>query len=283
MAVEPDQRARTRALEALADAATVAARTERPDQALSAVASAAVRATGADAAVVRVLDRARDELVARGVAGTATAAAQLEGSRVPRRYALEARAAEWLGAEDSLVLPVERAGELVGTLEVIALSATIDEEAAAAARAVAGQLALVLRLAAAEAAQQAGSEAPHALELAGEALAAGSDTAHTEAHLLRVALSLAEADGAVFWRCGRELSIAAAVGADGGGEAQLRAGAARALERAATAVEQIGDLHTVALRLGEPPLGVLQLLFAAVAARSSARAAPARSLSLIHI
>jgi serine phosphatase RsbU (regulator of sigma subunit) len=259
MAIEPDQRARTDALEALADAATAAARTERPDQALSALARAAARATGADAAVVRVLDRARDELVARGVAGTPAASAQLEGTRVPRRYALEARAAEWLGAEDSLVLPIERAGELVGTLEVIALSGAIDEEAAAAARAIAGQLALILRLAAAEA-RPAGSEARHALELAGEALAAGSDTAHTEAHLLRVALSLAEAEGAVLWRCGRELSIAAAAGVEEDA-AQLRAGAARVLERGATSVEQIGDRHTVALRLGEPPLGVLQLLF----------------------
>jgi serine phosphatase RsbU (regulator of sigma subunit) len=266
MAVEPDQRARTDALEALADAATVAARTERPDQALSVLARAAARATGADAAVVRVLDRARDELVARGVAGTAAAAAQLEGSRVPRRYALEARAAEWLGAEDSLVLPVEQVGELVGTLELIALSGAIDEEAAAAGRAIAGQLALVLRLVAAEAARPAGAAAPHALDLAGEALAAGSDTAHTEAHLLRVALSLAEADGAVLWRSGRELSIAASAGAHDDDEAQLRAGAARALERGATAVEQIGDRHTVALRLGEPPLGVLQLLFALDAA-----------------
>ena len=260
MAIEPDQRARTDALEALAEAATAAARTERPDQALSALARAAARATGADAAVVRVLDRARDELVARGVAGTAAASAQLEGSRVPRRYALEARAAEWLGADDSLVLPVDQAGELVGTLEVVALSGAIDEEAAAAARVIAGQLALILRLAAAEA-RPTGSEAPHALELAGEALAAGSDTAHTEAHLLRVALSLAEADGAVLWRCGRELSIAAAAGAEGDDAAQLRAGAARVLERGATSVEQIGDKHTVALRLGEPPLGVLQLLF----------------------
>ena len=262
MAIEPEQRARTDALEALADAATAAARTERPDQALSTLADAAVRATGADAAVVRVLDRARDELVARGVAGTAVVSAQLQGSRVPRRYALEARAAEWLGAEDSLVLPVEQAGELVGTLEVIAHSGTIDEQAAAAARAIAGQLALVLRLAAAEAARPAASDAPHALELAGEALAAGSDTAHTEAHLLRVALTLAEADGAVLWRCGRELSVAAAAGAEGD-EAQLRAAAARVLERGATAVEQIGDRHTLALRLGEPPIGVLQLLFPA--------------------
>jgi serine phosphatase RsbU (regulator of sigma subunit) len=262
MAVEPDQRARTDALEALADAATAAARTERPDQALSALAQAATRATGADAAVVRVLDRARDELVARGVAGAAAAAAQLEGSRVPRRYALEARAAEWLRAEDSLVLPVEHAGELIGTLEVIALSGPMDDEAAAAARAIAAHVALVLRLADAEAARMPRSATPHALELAGEALAAGSDTGHVEAHLLRLALSLAEADGALLWRCGTELSVAVAAGvADGSDEAQLRAAAARALERGATAVEQIGDQHAVALRLGEPPLGVLQLLF----------------------
>jgi serine phosphatase RsbU (regulator of sigma subunit) len=262
MAVQPDQRAGTDALEALADAATAAARTNRPDQALSALARAATRATGADAAVVRVLDRARDELVARGVAGAAAAAAQLEGSRVPRRHALEARAAQWLRAEDSLVVPVELGGDLVGTLEVIALTGPIDEESAAAARAIAAHVALVLRLVPTDDVHAGTPAATQALEVAGDALAAGSDTAYTEPHLLRVALSVAGAEGAVLWRCGPELTVAGAAGTtELEDEAELRAAAARALERGETAVDQVGERHAVALRLGEPPLGVLQLLF----------------------
>jgi hypothetical protein len=260
MAVEPDQRARTDALEALADAAKAAARAERPDQALSALAESAARATGADAAVVRVLDRRRDELVARGVAGSAAAAAQLEGSRIPRRNALEARAAEWLGAADGLVLPVEQAGELVGTLEVIRLSSVIDADAAAAARAIASQLALVLRLEASEASAAAGPTAARTLELAGEALAA-ADTADIESHLLRVALALAGAEGGLLWWCGPDLGRVAAAGAAGIDETHAHAAAARALERGTTVVEQIDSQVAVALRLGEPPLGVLQLLF----------------------
>jgi serine phosphatase RsbU (regulator of sigma subunit) len=262
MAVEPDQRARTDALEALAEAAKAAAATDRADRALNALAAAAVQATGADAAVVRVLNRPRDELVARAVAGSAAAAAQLEGSRVPRRYALEARAAEWLGAAAGLVFPAEQAGELVGTLEVIGLSSEIDEDAALAARAVAAQLALVLRLATAEASAAAASATARTLDIAGEALAAGADTAHTESHLLRVVLSLADADGAALWRCGPELTLIANEGmsAVADDDAAERA-AASALERGTTVVEQINAHLAVALRLGEPPLGVLELFF----------------------
>jgi serine phosphatase RsbU (regulator of sigma subunit) len=269
MAVEPDQRARTDALEALADAANAAARAERPDQALSALAEAAVRATGADAAVVRVLDRRRDELVARGVAGSAAEAAQLEASRLPRRNALEASAAEWLRAEDGVVVPVEYAGELVGTLEVIALSHPIDEEAVIAAGAVAAQLALVLRLEVSEAAAAAAPTASRTLELAGEALAA-ADTADIESHLLRVALSLAGAEGGLLWWCGPDLRRVATAGAATDiDEAEARAAAALALERGTTVVEQIDSRLAVALRLGEPPLGILQLLFSAVATPTS--------------
>jgi serine phosphatase RsbU (regulator of sigma subunit) len=263
MAVEPDQRARTGALEALADAASAAARTERPEQALSALAEAAVRATGTDAAVVRVLDRPRDELVARAVAGSAAAAAQLEGSRIPRRSVPEASAADWLGAADGLVLPIEHGGELVGTLEVIALSGAIDEDATVAAGAIVSQLALVLRLEAAETSAAAAPTAARTLELAGEALAA-ADAAETESHLLRVALALAGADGGLLWWCGPDLARVASAGAAATvvDEGEAHALAARALEQGTTVVEQIESQLSVALRLGEPPLGVLQLLFA---------------------
>ena len=267
MAVEPDQRAHTEALAALADAAAAVARMDRSEQALAAVAAAAARATGAEAAVVRVLDAERDDLVARGVVGPASVAAQLECSRVPRERAYDASVPELLGPGDTIVLGVDGTDGLAGTVELFSPARPFDDADHAAARAVAAQLALVLRLLALEQTASVTPREPRLLELAGEALAAGAGAAETESHVVRLVVELAHADGATLWRADPELHAASTAGTvEAGLQERARASAVRALERGVPDVEQLDGTIAVALRLGEPAIGVLQLFFPQAAA-----------------
>jgi serine phosphatase RsbU (regulator of sigma subunit) len=261
MAVEPDQRAQPGTLESLAGAVAAAAGAPRPEQALRALAEAAAKAADADVALVRLLDPSTNELVVRAVAGGPAAAAQLEGTRVPAARAHDTAAAHALGAADAIVVPVEHGDELVGTLDLLALARPLGADAAVAARVVASQLALVLRLMNAESPEPGPAEAGRAAQLASEALAAAADPAHAEAHILRVAIALSGADAAVLWRCGRELELASAAGRSNAFAApEARAAAARALEGAEACIEHVGGRTTVAVRLGDPAHGVLQLL-----------------------
>jgi serine phosphatase RsbU (regulator of sigma subunit) len=260
MAVEADQRARLAALEALADAGAVAARTERPEQALRALAAAVATASGADIAVVRVPDPS-GELVVKAAVGPGAIAAQLEGSRVapPDADARLVGLAERSLAADVLSLPLENGGRL----ELLRETGAFDASDGAAARIAAAQIALVLRASAAGGGDESrGAAAERTLRLVGEGLAAGADTGETAEHVLRIALEVSAARGALLWHCGAELELAAAAGnAAELEQARARAAAARALEHGETQVEEIDSSLAASLRLGEPPQGVLQLLF----------------------
>ncbi len=88
MAVQPERSERAGldpgALEALADAGRAAARGGRLGDVLRAVVGAAAGLTGADVVLARIVDEDRRELVVRAVAGPSAAlAVELEGGRMP--------------------------------------------------------------------------------------------------------------------------------------------------------------------------------------------------------
>ncbi|HZB23108.1 MAG TPA: SpoIIE family protein phosphatase [Gaiellaceae bacterium] len=260
MAVDADRRARAAALEALAEAGAAAARTEKPLQALRALLAAAATAAGADLALVRTADGA-GTLVVRAAVGFGAWPARLEGTRgeEPDAELALARLAEDVRASDVLALPLESGGRL----ELLRVKDEFDAEEAAAARVAASQMALVVRASATSGAERVDAESRRTLRLAGDGLAAGTDAAQAADHVLRVALEVSKAHGALLWRCRAELDLEGSVGETSGvAEARARAAAARSLEHGSTQVEELENGVAVSLRVGEPPVGVLQLLFA---------------------
>jgi serine phosphatase RsbU (regulator of sigma subunit) len=260
MAVEADRRARAAALEALADAGAAAARTERPLQALRALLAGAATATRADLALVRTVEPG-GALVVRAAVGFGAWPAQLEGTRIDAsddETAL-AQLAEDVRASDALALPLGSGGRL----ELLRARDEFDAEARAAARIAAAQMALLVRASTTRGAERIDAEARRALRFAGDGLAAGADAAQAAAHVLRVAAEVSNAHGALLWRCRVDLDLEGSVGRTTEvTEARARAAAARALEHGTTQVEELENGIVASLRIGEPPVGVLQLLFA---------------------
>ena len=260
MAVEADRRARAAALEALADAGAAAARTEKPLHALRALLAGAATATCADLALVRTVEPG-GALVVRAAVGFGAWPAQLEGTRTDAASveATLAQLAEDVRASDALALPLESGGRL----ELLRTRDEFDAEAGAAARIAAAQMALVLRASSTSGAERIDAEARRALRLAGDGLAAGADAAQAVEHVLRVAVEVSNAHGALLWRCRADLDLEGEVGRTTDvPEARARAAAARALERGTTQIEELESGVAASLRIGEPPVGVLQLLFA---------------------
>src|SRR6187431_1583493 len=267
MAVQPERSERAGldpgALEALADAGRAAARGGRLGDVLRAVVGAAAGLTGADVVLARIVDDDRRDLVVRAVAGPSAAlAVELEGGRLPLEdlpsgevglgEAPEpmARLAERLGAETLLVVPVVVGGEVSGTVELLRITGDFDESARTAARLVAAQVGLAARAFGAEEREDGGPESP--LRIAADALAAGSDMAHSSTHVLRLALELSGAERVALWRLRRD------------GTAELDAGVGvpdRSRSVATVGVLQFGTRWSVTQQLGEPPFGLLELVF----------------------
>jgi serine phosphatase RsbU (regulator of sigma subunit) len=283
MAVQPDRGARIAldpgALEALGAAGRAALAGARPVEVFEAVAAAVARATRAYVAVVRVLEPGSSELVARAVASSSAAlAAELEGTRVAvadvaaEETGLEdapehvRRLAARLGARVALVIPVVVAGEMVGSVELVRERDELAREELAAARLAATQAGLALH--ALGVGEHADSSVPdeRAVRFAGDGLAAGSDITRTTAHVLRLALDVSGANTALLWqrRADGSLRPASAAGAgapDLSGDDALAAANA-AFSGPATHLGELAGRPALALRLGEPVLGVLQLVFA---------------------
>ena len=269
MAVEPDRRARDlvdpRVLEPLADAGRTSARGVRLTDVLQGIVEAAAPAAGAEVAVARVLDRGRAELVVRAVFAPSPAlGAELEGGRMPiaelreEEAALEdapdavRRLAERVGADQALVLPVVVLDEVIGSLELLRADEPFGEVARVAARIAAAQVGLAMR---AFGPQDPQGEAPvlETVRAAGDAFGAAADAPHTPNHLLRIALELSGAEGALLWRSGARdrLTLSTSAGRADGVTRPGREG-----------VERIGERLSVAYQLGQPTFGLLQLLFA---------------------
>ncbi len=266
-----------RAGEAIASGATLG-------DALQQLADSVAEALDADVVLIRVLDTEEDAFSARAVAAAPSLAAELTGTRIPadaiggataeRERAPEQlqRAAARTAAAGVLFLPIVAGNRTVGTLELLRHRRFEDDEHQAAALAAA-HVALVLRAYAAgeAAAIPAGGIAP--LELAGQALAAGADGRGAD-ELARLAAAATGATTAVLWerKGDDELAIAASHGQGGTDSGLLRTIALEALGRGVPVEETRSDrlpagaARAVALPLGRPALGVLQLLFADITA-----------------
>jgi serine phosphatase RsbU (regulator of sigma subunit) len=298
MVVQPDQGVESAgaALAAFAEVGRALAADAGLPEALAAVARAAAAGAHADVVLVRVAEPDGTALAAVAVAAPAPLAAELVGSRLEAADAPEEaldrldlapravqRAAERAGAGSLLVLPIRAGGRVVSTLELLRGQSAFREAERHAAEIAAAHAALVLRaFGLADAVDKHGARAV-GLDLAGEALVAGSDGTRTADEVARLAVELTDALAAILWL---DLGdVLQPVGIHGLAVPAVELDAAQA--QAARALADAGAARAVpaeglpaglglsaALPLGQPPLGVLQLLFAADAPPDDARLEP---------
>jgi len=228
-------------------------------EALETLVAATAEASGADAVVARLAEPGGG-LTARAVhAVSPSLAAQVAGSRVvPGDDAYAAQ----LGFGHSFAAPIVLDGEPLGSLVALREAAPFSETEELVVELAAAQLALVLRMLAAPAAPRNGS-AERALLLAGEALAATADEERTPAHLARLAAEASGAGAALLWRAeGDGPTLVASFGESAAAESSALSAARIVLDsRHFLTQERIGGAAVLSLRLGEPPVGVLQLVF----------------------
>ena len=252
---------------ALGDAAGERSRTS----ALAGVAAAVRAAASADVAMIRI-QTAPDRLEAVAVAAQPALAAELEGTRLAldelpaaavdeleRAPSCAQRAAERAAARAIFVLPIRSDGE-AATLELYRSAERFDEAERLVAELAASHVALMLRAFAAAA--DATAELTHpALELAGEALAAALDSTHTAAEIARVSAGVVGAPVGLLWDA--DLALLGSYGLDSGDDLHdVRALVDRGPTRAVRAASLPGGCGiSVSLPLGQPPVGILQLLF----------------------
>jgi serine phosphatase RsbU (regulator of sigma subunit) len=261
-------------VETLAHAAAEVAATTDLRVALGAIAAAAASATGADLAVVRLLDGSGD-LAARAVAPEGSAlAAEVAGTRVPWDQVVVGdvsaptrRAAERAGAAGVLEVPAFAGGRVVGSVELIRIAEDFDDQALAVAQLLAAQLALAVRTLGPETASASAARRAQWLELAGEALAAGADERRTAQQAVRVAVEATGARAGAVWRStAGGVELLAATGADGG-----LAAAAELVDEAIATWRPVavvthaglpgGATSVATLPLGQPAFAALQLFY----------------------
>jgi serine phosphatase RsbU (regulator of sigma subunit)/putative methionine-R-sulfoxide reductase with GAF domain len=272
MAVREQQEA----LDALAGAGLALGSAASLPEALQIVTDAAARAARAAVAVARVTDDSGLRLTAVAVTAESPALrAELSGSRIrladvpqheePELERLPAgvrRAAERAGASAAVVLPVHVDGDVRGTLELLR-DEPFDEPERRHARIAAGQASLAIRAFGPARISERDRAGTGALQLAGDALAAGADETRTAIELTRFAAEATGAAAAYLWRRsnGDSLDLVASVGAPPQPDV-VRAAEAAFGGRVAVTVEAVGDGNSAALQLGQPSVGTLQLLFA---------------------
>jgi len=246
------------------------------DATLTAIVERAARLAGADVVIARIADES-GALVAHAVhARSESVRAELEGSRldiasIPETEAtgLEElprglrEAAERIAAVDALRLPVRDNGILIGSVELMRGRSEFDELQAMLARAAADEVGLAWRAYMGE----PGRATRDPLELAGDALAAGSAEAHADDQVAHLAAEATDARACLVWRFEEddEPELASLAGPDSAAApAYARDVLLRArVSREPVTVEQVGEPGwLVTLQLGEPPVGALQLLFA---------------------
>ena len=267
-------------LEALAEAGRRAAGESGLDEALDALGRAAADATGADAVAIRVAGAdgmlgirtviSRSEALGAELAGSRFSAAELPADDAPHDRLPEAvrRAGRLIHAAGVLLLPAGSGSRALGSLELYRTTREFEPLERSAAGLAAAHLGLVLRAFGAGNGTGAGPvSAETTLSLAGDALAAGLDQARTAEEVVRVAARAAGAEAALLWVAGEggALELFATAGSQ---EAQAAAPSQAGLvphEREPVRLEALtdGSRRTIAtLGLGQPPLGVLQLVFA---------------------
>jgi serine phosphatase RsbU (regulator of sigma subunit) len=267
------------ALAALVSAGRRIAADASLDEAFGTLAEAAAAATSAEIAVVRIVDTAGGELRARAISARSQAvAAELEGSRfaaaaLPREEVSAPEllpeavrtAASRLQADAVVLLPIWVADQPLASLELMR-SGAFEPEELVFARLAAAQLSLAVLAAGPTNGADPEHFAEQALGLAGDALAAGYDEARIADQIVRLATGATGAFAARLWRLDAEGGLVAfdPSGAvqDGADASESARAAHRALEeqRAVTLAGNEPEL-VATLRLGQPPLGVLQLFF----------------------
>ncbi|HEY2371038.1 MAG TPA: GAF domain-containing SpoIIE family protein phosphatase [Gaiellaceae bacterium] len=259
--------------------ASAALRPELPE-ALVDLAEAARVMAAADVVLVRI-PAGDGQLEAIAVAGPAALAAELEGTSLPLEDlprtplsglvdapAAVRRTAARAGARSALVLPVAIGGG-AGSFELYRAGPRFTADEELAAELAAGQLALLLRAFGDGDARAAEPLDRPTLELAGEALAAALGETPAAAEVVRVAATVVGARVGLLWeQVDGRLELVGSHGIDVEVDlAGVRALAAGALEEAdpvtAASVDGLPGGCTVStiLRLGEPAVGLLQLLF----------------------
>jgi len=262
-------------LDALTAVGRRAAGEHDPGEALEALGNAVRDATGAEAVVIRLVDEAgllmantvvaRSEALAAELAGSAFPVAELAaagGDELPeavRRAARRARAA------DALFLPAGPGEKPLGSLEVLHARRSFTPAETTAARLAASYLGLVLyALLGTNGAQRDSVPLPRTLALAGDALAAGLDEARAANEIVRIAARAVSAQVALLWCPGAdgELELLATGGAVDGAPAAGEAEARRVFEEhEPLSLTREGGSTLATVALGQPPAGVLQLVF----------------------
>jgi serine phosphatase RsbU (regulator of sigma subunit) len=242
------------------------------EPALAAIVERAAEVSGADVVVARLRDDSGG-LTAHAVhASSAALRAELEGSRLgPEAIAAEARdnvaqlppplrrVAERVGATGVLLLPVLDGDAVVGSLELLRRRGRFGDRDRRFAAAAAGEVALARR--AFGEGDGSTRALPDLLELAGDALAAGTDEARAAVGVAALAAEATGARACLVWRYEPQGPVLAALS----GSALETAAALDAVARArggqaSLALEPLDDGALVTLQLGEPPQGALQLL-----------------------
>ena len=178
-------------------------------------------------------------------------------------------AAQRAAAGSVLLVPIRTDGT-AGTFELYRTGPDFSDGERLAAELATSQVALVLRAFAAADGGTLDAVGPPMLELVGEALAAAFDERDAASDICRIATNLVGAQCAILWE--QEygwLLLAGSYGVDAQGDLS------RARELAIAALEEGPPVHALVaerlpagcstsavLALGQPPLGVLQLLFA---------------------
>jgi serine phosphatase RsbU (regulator of sigma subunit) len=247
------------------------------DEALAELARAAAAATGAALAVVRVPDRSGG-LPARGVwSSSAALGAELEGSRLlaadlgtdeysesDQLPAALGRLAERSGAAGIAVVPEVADGRVLASLELMRPAEPFSATDRLVARIAAREAGLLVRAFERPGDPVNGSHGAFAaLELAGRALTVGTEEGRSADRIARLAAEVTSADSCLVWRTedGEPLPIAAVGLADTAGAADLARAAERDLGDGNVVVHETGDGRVVLVRLGEPSIGGIRLVF----------------------
>jgi serine phosphatase RsbU (regulator of sigma subunit) len=246
------------------------------DEALSALARAAAAATGATLAVVRVPDNFGG-LPSRGVWSTSAAlGAELEGSQLAleevgteeRTEAAElptaVRAlAERSGAAGVLFIPMLGAGRVLATLELMRAVEPFSAAERMLAQIAAYQAGLLVRAFEPPVGGVNGrTTLSEALELAGRALTAGAEEARSADRIARLAAEVTGAASCLLWRVENGNAEPIASVGVAGDVVRLAQEAENELAGQILATRE-GEGGVAALvRLGDPPLGGLRLMFA---------------------
>jgi hypothetical protein len=268
-------------LDALAEATRTLAEGGSLADALGLVAEGAARGARADLAVVRARGSG-DGLVARALwSRSGVLAAELEGTRLAaselepgaRDYDLSRpdeapgpvrRAALLANADCALVVPVGQ-DPPAGSVELYREGPAFDDAELALARLAAAQVELALTLDGSLASVDgAGERIRLSLELAGEALASGSDERELAEHVVRLVSGATGAARTALWRIEADARPVFLAAHGDVAEPPLDAAAvAESLEWTEAGGRPLGeDARRVVVPLGAPPAGALELSFA---------------------